>query len=123
MNLLAPLDFLALLRALIFGIICLVLPGYLFLRLKMAKSLSSKVSKKLHQFLHGHHEEESSEEESPLFEGFLEEALASLALSLVISSLVFILLTFTIGLYFATAFAGIGIVVAVEAYFVWKGTR
>ncbi|MFA5247467.1 MAG: hypothetical protein WC408_06295 [Candidatus Micrarchaeia archaeon] len=97
------------LRTAIFVAFALIAPGYLFLKLKRKNS-------RLHHLF-------GTSEEDGLFEGFVEKIFLSAAISVVICCIVFIALTFTIGLNFWSALAGISAVVLLEGWLIWKEKR
>jgi hypothetical protein len=106
MAILLPLGPLEIARAALFSLFALVLPGWLFLMLDKRYGALRKAF--------GH------EEHEPLFEGLIEKIAASAVISTIICSLAFVVLTFTIGLNFFTAFVAVFAIVFLEGYLVWK---
>ncbi len=108
MEILAPLGLLEIARTLALFIFSLMLPGWLFLRLDRRLGLAEHIKAK---------------DGEPLFSGVIETICASVFFSIVICSLAFIALTFTIGLNFWTALSFVAAINAILGYFVWKEGR
>jgi hypothetical protein len=106
MAILLPLGSLQIARAALFSIFAFLPPGYLFLRLDRKYGTLRRAF--------------GREEHEPLFEGILEKAAASAVISVIICSLVFTALTFSVGLDFWTALVGVSAVILLEGYLVWK---
>jgi hypothetical protein len=108
MEILAPLGLLETARALVLFMFALVLPGWLFLRLDHWLGLTEHIK---------------ARDGEPLFSGVVETLCASVFFSIVICSLAFIALTFTIGLNFWTALLFVAAINAILGYFAWKEGR